>query len=111
MASVGPWCRDYSTLVTARLLFILLLWIWYGLTPYYLPLGSLWLLSLLALAYALYLFSCRRRLLAWLILLAGGLNAFLISYVNPELNLYVTILITAILLYDVVEAPQKACEE
>ncbi len=107
---VGPWCKDYSTGVMSRLVFMLFLWVWYGLAPYYIPLNTLWIVTVIFVAASIDRFRRDKRLLAAFHLIAATLNSFLISYVNPELNLYICLIITAIILYDVVEAPQKAVE-
>jgi len=108
MSTVGPWCKDYATGVTTRLLALLLLWVWYALTPYWLPLTSLWIITAILAAYSPFPFRRKKCVLGSLILVAAGLNTLLIVYLSPGFNLIVTLLITAILLYDVVETPQQA---
>jgi|GEM_PF-2478675 len=110
MSHVGPWCKDYSTGVMSRLIFMFALWIWYGLVPYYIPLSTLWIVTVIFVAAAIDRFRHGKRVLAGVHVIAAALNSFLISYVNPELNLYICLIITTIIIYDVVETPQKVME-
>ena len=110
MTRVGPWCRDFSSGVTLRVILMIVLWIWYGLTPYTIPLESLWVVTAIMLVYSLYLLLQGHKVLGGSMILAAALNASLIPYASADLNMITTLAITAILIYDVIEAPQRACE-
>ncbi len=111
MSTVGPWCKDYATGVTTRILALVILWLWYAITPYELPLNTLWIITATLLLYSIFPFRRQKYVLGALIIVAAVLNTLLIVYLSPGFNLLITLLITAILLYDIVETPQRAIEE
>lgn len=100
------WCAgEYTSGIILRFFLLIMLWIFYALIPHKYPLGLLHAFSIALICYDIYLFWQKRYLMAWLILLAIGLNELLVLYINPGFNLIVTIIIAAILLFDIVNAP------
>lgn len=102
-----PFCKDYAGGVTFRIFLLLGLWFFYGMVPHRLPLESLWLLTATLIIYAAYLGHRKDHFMMGLIILAAALNTLLIPYLSPGFNLLLTLLITVILFFDIVNAPQK----
>lgn len=100
-------CRDYATRITFKLLAIPLLWLWYGLTPYTIPLKSLWLVTLIMLTTAFFKFWKGMVVNGLLILLAALLNALLILYLSKAFNLFLSLVITILLFWDVILTKQE----
>lgn len=105
-ADPGPWCKgEYTTGIILRFTLMILLWVLYGLIPHKLPLETLHLFTLVLVAYDIYLFATRNFFMAWTFVVAIILNELLVLYLHPGFNLLLTILITAILILDIINAP------
>jgi len=100
------WCKgEYSTSVIWRSTFLVSLWIFYGIIPHYLPLQALLFLSAVLLLYDAFLWYEGETFRAANIAVALILNTALVAYLSPLFNLFLTIVITAILFVDIVTAP------
>ncbi len=101
-------CRDYSPWIVFRVFILLALWVLYGLIPHKLSFAWLNLVTVALLVYAAHLYLRKERALLTLIAVAILLNNLLFLYLSPLFNLLVTILISVILFFDIVSAPQGA---
>lgn len=105
-ATKNHWCKgEYSTITIWRIIFLVALWIFYGIIPHYLPLQSLLFLSAVLLLYDAFLWYERETFRAAIIAVALILNTMLVAYLGPLFNLFLTIVITALLFVDIVTAP------
>lgn len=103
---MAEWFHEYAPSITVRFFALIALLIVYGLVPYTIPLSFLHVVSLLLLAYGAWLFYRKRAFRAYFIILAALLNELLIPYFDGTFNLFLTIIIAAILILDIVSSPQ-----
>lgn len=94
--------RDYSPWFTFRVFLFFTLWLLYGLVPHLLPLWTLNFVTLFMIIYTVHLYSQRRFMIFTLFILAIILNTTLLFYISAKFNLFLTILIAIILLFDLV---------
>ena len=99
--------RDYSPWIIFRVSLLVTLWILYALIPHLLSLGWLHLVSLALILYCAILYSKKQYTTLGLMVLALLLNNALLLYLSAKFNLFLTLIITLILLYDLVNAPQE----
>ncbi len=100
-------CRDYSPWIVFRVFILVALWVLYGLIPHQLSFVWLNLVTVALVVYAAKLYVHEERFGLGLIVVAILLNNLLFLYLSPLFNLLVTILISVILFFDIVSAPQK----
>ncbi len=104
---MARWGRgEYGTSTILRFTLLISLWILYGLIPYYLPLESLFLISAALLAYAILLWRRGETFFSAVIFTAFVLNNVLVLYLGPGFNLFLTIIITALLVFEIINAPE-----
>ncbi|MBR9693028.1 hypothetical protein GOV07_03815 [Candidatus Woesearchaeota archaeon] len=104
-------CRDYQGSITLRIFLIFIIWIWYSITPYTIPIESLWILTGGMLLYAAWLYHIKHPTMGLLMLVAAGLNTLMIPYWSKQLNLLLALAITVILFWDIVTTNQKCGAE
>lgn len=101
---MADWFREYSAGSTVRFFALFALWIVYALVPYKLPTASLLIVTGLLVAYGMELWRHGDHFMGGMIYAAAALNTLLVPYFNAKLNLFLTIVITAILLFDIISS-------